>query len=93
MEAHFRSNLFERFGQEVGASHPRLYGSERVLDGLSADAHGVGQLVELGLHLIEDAFMLPTLDPFELVRRALGFERAGEAGGEVAVVIDVVFTI
>ena len=85
VEAHFRSDLFERFGQKVGASHPRLYGSERVLDGLSTDAHGVGQLVEPGLHLIEDAFMLPT--------RALGFERAGEAGGQVTVMIDVVFTI
>ena len=24
VKAHFRSDLFERFGQEVGASHPRL---------------------------------------------------------------------
>ena len=50
-----------------------------MLDGLSADAHGVGLLVEPRLHFIEDAFMPPTFDPFELVRRALGFERAGEA--------------
>ena len=64
-----------------------------MLDGLSADAHGVGQLIEPSLHLIKDAFMLPTLDPFELIRRALWFEWAGEAGGQVAVVIDVVFTI
>ena len=49
-----------------------------MLDGLSADAHGVGLLVEPSLHFIEDAFMPPTFDPFELVRRALGFERAGE---------------
>ena len=93
VEAHFRSDLFEGFGQEVSASHPRFQGSERVLDGLSADAHRVGQLVEPGLHLVKDAFMLPTLDPFELVRRALGFERASKAGGQVAVMIDVVFAI
>ena len=49
--------------------------------------------VKPSLHFIEDAFMPPTFDPFELVRRALGFERAGEAGGEVALVIDVVSTI
>jgi hypothetical protein len=93
VEAHFRSDLFEGFGQEVRASHPRFEGSERVFDGLSAHAHGVGHAVEPGLHFVEDPFMPPTLDPFQLVRRALRFERASQAGGQVAVMVDVVLTI
>jgi len=60
---------------------------------VSAHAHGVGHAVEPGLHLVEDPFMPPTLDPFQLVRLALRFERAGQAGGQVAVMVDVVLTI
>ena len=93
MEAHFRSDLFECSGQEVGAAHPRFEGSERVFDGLSADAHSVGYVVEPGLHLVEDVFMLPTLDPSQLVRRALRFERAGKASSQMSIMIDVVLAI
>jgi hypothetical protein len=90
VETHLGSNFFEGPGQEVGASHPGLEGPERMLDGLSSDAHGVGHALEPGLHLVEHAFVLPALDPLQLVRGASGFERAGEAGGQVTVVIDVV---
>src|SRR3954452_25497874 len=31
LQAHFRTDLFERPGQEMGAAHPRLEGSERML--------------------------------------------------------------
>ena len=80
VEAHLRSDLFEGFGQEVGAPHPRLERSEGVFDGLTADAHGIGHVVEPGLHRVEHAFVLPALESFELVRRAFRFERTGEAG-------------
>jgi hypothetical protein len=38
-------------------------GSERVLDGLPAHAHGVWPAIEPGLHRIENTFVLPALDP------------------------------
>ena len=73
MEAHLGSDLFEGSGQEVGASHPRFEGSEGMLDGLPAHAHGVRHVVEPGLHPVEDVFMLPALKPLELVRGASRF--------------------
>ena len=72
MKAHLGSDLIEGPGQEVGGAHPRLEGSERVFDGLSSHAHGVGHPVEPGLHRVEDAFVFPALDPLQLVRAYSG---------------------
>ena len=41
LQAHLRFDLFEGLGQEMGASHPGLEGSEWMFDGLSANGHGV----------------------------------------------------
>jgi hypothetical protein len=65
----------------------------RPADGLSADAHRLGHIVEPDLHLVEHAFMLPAFDPPQLVRRALGFQCAGEASRQMSVNINVVLAI
>src|SRR6516225_1962393 len=49
VEAHLGSDLVQGPGQEVGGAHPSFEGSERVFDGLSSHAHGVGHAVELVL--------------------------------------------
>jgi hypothetical protein len=53
VEAHLGSDLVEGPGQEVGGAHPSLEGSERVFDGLSSHAHGLGHAVEPILHPVE----------------------------------------
>ena len=55
--------LVEGRGQEVSGTHPSLEGSERVFDGLSSHAHGVGHAVEPDLYCVEDPFVLTALDP------------------------------
>ena len=77
MQTHFSFDLFKGLGQEMGAAHPRLEGSERMFNGLSADDHGLWHAVEPGLHPVEHRFVLPAFLPFDLVRGALGFEPAG----------------
>jgi hypothetical protein len=46
VEAHLRSDLVEGSGLEAGRCHPGLDRAEGVLDGGSANAHGVGPLVQ-----------------------------------------------
>jgi len=77
LKAHLGFDLFQGPGQEVSASHPCLERSEGVLNGLSADGHGLWHAVDPGLHPVEHGFVLPALLPFDLVSRALGFEPAG----------------
>ena len=89
VKAHFGSDLVEGPGQEVGGAHPRFEGPERVLDGLSSHAHGLGHAVEPGLHPVEHVLILPALDDPPLGRRASGSERTGEAGAQVAVAVEV----
>jgi hypothetical protein len=60
-----------------------------VLNGLPADAHGVGHPVEPGLHRVEDAFVYSALDPLQLVRCTAGFEGTGETGGQMSIMVDV----
>ena len=83
LQTHFSFDLFKRLGQEMGAAHPRLEGSERMLNCLSADDHGLWHAVEPGLRPVEHRFVLPAFLPFDLVRRALGFEPAGYASRNV----------
>lgn len=73
--------------------HPRFEGSERVLDSLPSDAHGIGHPVEPRLHRVEDAFMFPALDPLQLVRCRAGLERTGEASGQMADLLDLAAAI
>src|SRR5262252_9553096 len=44
VEAHLGSDLVQGPGQEVDGAHPSLEGPERVFDGLSSHAHGVGHV-------------------------------------------------
>ena len=62
VEAHLRADALDGPGQKVGRTHPGLQRSERVFDGLPADAHDVRCLIQPLLHGIEDRFMLPALD-------------------------------
>src|SRR2546430_875377 len=55
----------------------------------SSIAHGVGHPVEPILHPVEHILILPALDAPQLGRRALGSERASEAGAQVAVEVEV----
>ena len=87
--SHLGSDLVERPGQEVGGAHPRFEGSERVFDGLSSHAHGLGHAVEPSLHPVEHVLILPALDDPPLGRRAPGSERTGEAGAQVTVAVEV----
>src|SRR5215471_1264477 len=89
VKAHLGSDLVQGPGQEVGGAHPSLEGSERVFDGLSSHAHGVGHAVEPGLHVVEHILILPALDDPPLGRRALRSERTSEAGAQVAVAVEI----
>src|ERR1700680_1687340 len=89
VEAHLGSDLVEGPGQEVGGAHPGLEGPERVFDGLSSHAHGLGHAVEPSLHPVEYVLVLPALDAPQLGRRAAGSERTGGAGAQVVVEVEV----
>src|ERR1700730_14125919 len=90
MEAHLGSDLLQRSSQEVRTSHPRLESSEWVFHGLSAHAHGIWHSIKPGLHRVQDAFVLPALDPLQLFGRAAGLEGAGKTSCQVTVLIHVV---
>ena len=77
----------------MGCPHPRLEGAEWMFDGPPADRHGIGHVVEPFLHCVEYGFMIPTTDAPQLLQRAAGFERACEAGGQVAMEINVTITV
>src|SRR3981081_2024444 len=89
VEAHLGSDLVERPGQEVRGAHPGLECSERVFDGLSSHAHGLGHAVEPGLHPVEHVLILPALDDPPRGRRAPGSEQTGEAGAQVALAVEI----
>src|SRR5271168_4898576 len=77
----------------MSAAHPGFERAERVLDGPPTDGHRLGQAIEPGLHLVEDAFVQPALDPLVLVGCASGIEDASLAGRQIAVVIHIIATI
>ena len=59
-----------------------------MFDGLTAQPHGVGQLVEPVLHGIEHSFVFPALEAFDFLRRATRLELTVQAGGQVTILID-----
>ena len=60
MEAHLGSDLLQRPGQEVRASHPRLESFERVFHGLPTHAHGEQDLAfDEAESAVFDGFPLP----------------------------------
>src|SRR5262249_16057252 len=64
-----------------------------VLDSLPADRHSFRQAFEPCLHLVQDAFVLPAFDAFDFIGRAVGLERARQAGRQIAVVINIVTAV
>ena len=60
-----------------------------MFDGLSSHAHCLGHAVEPVLHPVEHILILPALYDPPLGRRAPGLERAGAAGAQVAVEVEV----
>jgi hypothetical protein len=50
-------------------------------------------MIQPRLHLVEDMFVPPALEPLELVWGALRPERTGEASRQMTVMIDVVPSI
>jgi hypothetical protein len=60
VQRHFCTNVLERSHLEVRRSHPRLYGTEWMLDGLAAKAHFRRVSIEPRLHGLKDGFVLPT---------------------------------
>src|SRR5262249_46969556 len=62
VEAHLGADPLEGPRQEVGRSHPSFDGAERVLHGLSSNAHNVRLLLQTLLHGIDDGFVLPSFD-------------------------------
>ena len=93
MEAYLDFDFFECLCEKMGCHHPRLEGAERMFDGPPTDRHGVEHVVKLYLHRVEHGFAIPTTDPPQLLQRAAGFERACEAGGQVAIEIDITVTV
>ena len=66
-----------------------LKGPKRVFDGLSSHARGLGHAVEPILHPVEHVLIHPALDAPQLGRRAPWPERAGEAGAQVTIEVEV----
>ena len=60
-----------------------------MFDGLPPHPHGLWHAVEPRLHPVEHVLILPALVDPPLGRRAPGSERAGEAGTQMAVAVEV----
>src|SRR5713226_5785032 len=74
-------------GQDL-PRYARRWPGHRAVSGASA-ARCRGGPVKPGLHRIEDVFVFPALDPLQLVWGTSGLEGTGEAGGQMAVIVDV----
>lgn len=92
-EAHLFSDIFQGPGEEGHTAHPGFERAEDMFNRLSPNAHGIRQLIEAHLHLIQYRLMRPSLDPLHLFRRTARPELTGMAGGKVAVVADLTFSI
>lgn len=79
MQAQLGTDPIQRFGQEVPGSHPVLDRAERMLDGLSSDAHGLGPHIKPSLHPFQGSLMLPAADPALLAGSAFLLNRATRA--------------
>ncbi len=81
MEAHFRPDLVEGCGPEMGRAHPGLDCSEGMLDGSAADTHVLGRAIQSLLHGVNHCFMFPAPDAALLAGGALVLECASSAVG------------
>lgn len=70
-----------RFGfhQEVRGTHPVFQGAKRVLYGAAPNLHGIRHAFQVRLHLIQDRFILPALNPSLPAGRTTGFQCARSA--------------
>ncbi len=62
VQGHLGADLLEGAHLEVGRSHPRLDGAERMLDGISPGAHHPGVLVEPALDRLDDTLVFGARD-------------------------------
>ena len=76
MQAHLGTDLGQRPGEEMCGTHPGFQRAERMLDGLPSRSHGIGGLVQAGLHRIQYVFMLPARHLALRAWRALLLEAA-----------------
>jgi len=59
VQRHFGTDVLQRLHLEVCGSHPGLYRTEGMLDGLAAFAHLIGVPIEPRFHGLKDSFVLP----------------------------------
>ncbi len=78
-QGHFGSDILEPLHQEVSCTHPHLDGPERVLDRLSALAHGLRVLIEPPLYRFQNLLVLPPGDHPVCALSAACLHRAGLA--------------
>src|SRR5215813_9523515 len=63
VEAHLRSDLFERLHPEVRRPHPGFYGPEGMFDRRAPDPHDLWRAVQPRLHGFDHRLVLPAGDP------------------------------
>ena len=76
VQRHFRSHVFQSAHLEMSCAHPRLDGSERMLDRASPGSHEARIVVHSGIHSFDQMLVLPACDPPFLARCALCLEGA-----------------
>src|SRR5262245_55787641 len=79
MQRHLSGDLGQRLHQEVRGAHPYLQCTERMLDCLTACAHGIRIFVEPFLHGFDNLLVLPPRDATLFSRGALSFDWAAMA--------------
>ena len=79
MQRHLSGDLGQRLHQEVRGTHPHLQCSERMLDRLTARAHGLRIFVEPFLRGLDNLLVLPSRDATLSSRRTLIFDCTGTA--------------
>ena len=78
-EGDLRFDVFQLLRQEMRCAHAHLDGSERMLDGLAADAHGLRVLIETALHVLQEVLVLPARNDPPRAGGAACLQRAGSA--------------
>src|SRR5690349_25023772 len=79
MQCHLGGDLRERLHQEVRRTHSHLHCTERMLDRLTARAHGLRIFVEPFLHGLDNLLVLPSGYAPLSSRRTLSFDCTGPA--------------
>jgi len=78
-EGHLGGDLRQRLRQEVRGTHPHLHRAKRMLDRLTARAHGVRIFVEPFLHGFDNLLVFPARNATLFARCTLRLDWAGLA--------------